>query len=151
MVVIEIAFLLAYPASRHPSVREAALGRPSTTGGGLPLWNPNGWVSGGWVGEEIPRWQFKLPLWQFNLPPWQFNLPPRQLNLPLWLTTLGRPPQRFAENPASFCSVTFEKGARTLGPNCLPSFVFVRITSWSVLKMTSVLPLSSPCPPGTKS
>ena len=37
-------FLLAYPASRHPSIREAAFGRLSTKGCGLrpppPLWIP---------------------------------------------------------------------------------------------------------------
>ena len=54
-------FLLAYPASRHPSIRiiykgEAASGRPpfvEAAEGCLP----GGWVSGGWAGKEgIQPW-----------------------------------------------------------------------------------------------
>ena len=61
-------FPVAYPASRHPSKREAAFGRLSTKGGRPPGGYPYGWVSGGCVGkEESPRWQFKLPQWDFLL------------------------------------------------------------------------------------
>ena len=55
-------FLLAYPASRHPSIRVstkggAAEGCPTLCGEAAKGRLPYGWVSGGWVGkEEIPAW-----------------------------------------------------------------------------------------------
>ena len=56
-------FLLACPASRHPSIRE------STKGGGqrpppfveAAEGHPYGWMSGSWVGkQEIPPWKIIL-------------------------------------------------------------------------------------------